>query len=803
MTKLPCLRAAVLFFLAPLAFAQQLTFGERIPLSNTYYTTEPAIGVLTANDVQPFMAWASPSAVRVTRLDGLSRVERPILDLGGVTDLDIVWTGSHFFVAAVTGRLGVDARIVGRLLDRNGEPAGEPLELATEADRPRLASNGTHIVLLYRTREEIRALRLGSTGTPLAPAEAITTRVTWGEVSNGHDIASNGRGFAALTVEGSTVQSTIFNQLGLVTRQATKSIYRLNSQSDASVALASNGEDYFGVWPNGSVLLGTLLEANGELGPPFGVVYIYTTALLRWPAVTFDGERYYAAVLDSAPGQATRANFAEVEPHIRAVEAQENAVLTAQESMPTLVSIHGRVLAGWRDLHTLGLKVRDLKNRTETETVVTIGANDQKLAAATTSNDGVLGIWTESSAGRRMVRTGIWKYDGGWIETEIVTSATPRLVASDGVEFAAVFLDSNGWSAYLLDREGRPLSSTGHIHGSEVFDLVFNGTSYVLAYRDAQGNAAVARFGRTGDVFSPVLVSVVGPADEIANMSLASDGRNVLVAWQRNRTEICFPVCDPVRETLSAMLLGPLLERLIPEDLPLAGEDSHHPKVAWDGDEYRTVWHTAQEFFAGTVTASGERLRITRRIADASPAHASRHDMDLVELGGAVAMTWKESAGPFLLITDTTAVPFDAPVAGPRAMTRMANGGAAFFGTEVRIAPPHHGAQRVVARFGDPVGPGPVADPPIVSAERDGNRVRVSWTPPSQPVRGYRLEYRRGDGSWNEYSRWFEQNQHELNWGDLRYGEPLAFRVRAVTEAGMSLYSVPAIVNIGKRRSSR
>src|SRR5687767_3702338 len=114
------------FAFAPTLFAQLPSFGTPFPLTNTRYGTAHGTPLLKTNGRDAFLFWTD-NHLRVTRLrKGERHVGRPVFDFPTSPDFtrfDVVWTGSHFVVAAEDWRA---TRIVGRIVDANGHPAGEP-----------------------------------------------------------------------------------------------------------------------------------------------------------------------------------------------------------------------------------------------------------------------------------------------------------------------------------------------------------------------------------------------------------------------------------------------------------------------------------------------------------------------------------------------------------------------------------------------------------------------------------------------------------------------------------------------------
>jgi hypothetical protein len=141
-------------------------------------------------------------------------------------------------------------------------------------------------------------------------------------------------------------------------------------------------------------------------------------------------------------------------------------------------------------------------------------------------------------------------------------------------------------------------------------------------------------------------------------------------------------------------------------------------------------------------------------------------------------------------------VRFDA-----RDVIALPAGHTTYLGLTASPAAPHHGASRLMLEIRS-VAAAP--DAPHVTLERTGSRFEIEWQPPAQPVHGYRVEYRIGDGSWNEIGRWFDAEERTATWSSLISGQTYAFRVRAFGDGGASGYSAPVTgTATGRRRSVR
>jgi hypothetical protein len=123
-----------------------------VPQTHTRYGAFGAEPRLTTNGQHAFLLWANESKVRATKLvDGEKRAGQPVLDVD-FGWFDVVWTGSHFLVAAYERRLNRD-EIRGRLLNTNGDPIGEPFTIVARYGRPRLAFDGARVLMVYDRSE--------------------------------------------------------------------------------------------------------------------------------------------------------------------------------------------------------------------------------------------------------------------------------------------------------------------------------------------------------------------------------------------------------------------------------------------------------------------------------------------------------------------------------------------------------------------------------------------------------------------------------------------------------------------------
>ncbi|HEX8619559.1 MAG TPA: hypothetical protein VF911_18410, partial [Thermoanaerobaculia bacterium] len=154
-------RILILLCCSTTLFAQASYFGAALPLTHTRYGASSGTPVLTSNGTDVFVLISAEHNLRMLRLGAPAPLARPLLD---ATDGDAVWTGSHFLIAG-----NAHGAIAGRLVDANGEPAGEPFTIVAQGSKPRLARDGDRLVLLYEhdgVQSQVLSLDGVASGTP-------------------------------------------------------------------------------------------------------------------------------------------------------------------------------------------------------------------------------------------------------------------------------------------------------------------------------------------------------------------------------------------------------------------------------------------------------------------------------------------------------------------------------------------------------------------------------------------------------------------------------------------------------------
>lgn len=791
------LRASIALLLllttSPLA-AQSLRVGEPVGLTNTRYGTVSAtVPQLATNGQDFFLFWQASTTIRVTKIvDGERRVGRTVIE-NATQNFHAIWTGTHFLVAAQTRQ----GSIAGRLLDGNGEAIGPAFTIVAGGHGPRLAAGSQGILLLYQKGETVlAAAMLTREGALVAGSEReLTAEPVYG--GNDYDVASNGNGFAAALATFDRITIWTFNGAG---RELTEQLIGLTPSSDRTVALASNGADYALVhgnstsWPRA-----ILLRADGSLGAPLTLDTATAEPVgTQHLSLTWTGTTWAAAYRGPQPSHGTiRVTHFDAPVQRNLGSEQMNGRVTTS----SIAAAQGRVLVSWVDQTDFIARVTALP--LAQPALVTYGAAAQVLLGTASSNESTLVVWRERVDGRLTLRAGVRHHDGHWLEREITDDPAQvpdsLIVKSDGHGFVLIS-PPRMWG---LDDRGR-VDWTNAQFPIRITDAVWNGSEYVVTTLENDDVLATRTLSTSG-VFGNPIPAVSGR--QATGAKLAFDGMRHLVVWTE-RLE-CPILCIPygtVRGTRLDANRQPAGEVDFGEP---AAEDLH---AIWDGRHYLVAWGPGQ--------LEGARVPAFANAPEPFPisGNLSASQLHMERVAGGAALVWAEQASTtssllnrriaFLPYGSNTPVGFtrDSGVAltGELRVEPLPNAGFAFLQSIVQPDAPHHGSTRVMMTAIAPLLP-QLPEAPRINAAADFGRLRVEWTAPSSPsIDGYRLEYRIGDGAWNEIEQWFDADELGiiLPWS-LRRGVPYSFRVRAIDESGASSYSRVAGANLPRRRAVR
>jgi hypothetical protein len=749
------------------AFAQVPPFGAPFPLANTRYGATSGKPLLRTDGKATFLFWGE-KPLYVTRLiAGERHLGRLVLD-NTIGEVDAVWIGDRFLVAGAVSR-GSRIDIVGRFVTPDGKGDGDPFTIAQNARSPRLAFDGTTILMMYSAS--------GANAVVLSRQGRFAGFVQ--RIGDGFLDLTAGRGrFAAVTTEGSGTQLVILDGTGRI------SLKRELSTRQDSWAVASDGERFLAV-TNAPEPTAMLFEPNGNL--------VRTTGFTEKTSAVF-------SLIDTAWTGSTWAIFYDAGGNTVVELDQAAAGFTSRHQFPgtggAITAFDFRVHAAWQDSTTLYATYLPVEaDRIES---VSYAAAKQELLAIASSADATLVVWKETIEGRATVYAGIRQRDGRWTERQIAqTGATSAIASSDGQRYV-VILDGKtllrlSATGILSPAEPKPspfltaqaIAWNGHTYG--VFGQVSSG-GYGMALLSTDGTWSDARLlmfpvpgcswlASNGDGFFATcntganLPPLIGsPLGGVQGVRFDSDGRAAEPPIQFLRSESVIPV--------------------------IGG-------IAYSGTRYIVAWNEAGNVMMayGTSSSFGKRSIATGAEGLVSVTNASpgawlgwtdtngRYNIALVAYDGAFI-------SPSIVDDDTTKPSVSR-------LATLTDGSVIRAFSSPRVEAPQYGEPHVMMQVGTfALSWAPHA--PSLIVKKVADNARLEWTAPPELVNGYRLEYAINDGVWAELEGWFDADRHTANfplpWSNVTY----TFRVRAFNDAGASEYSQPAsLILPPKRRAVR
>jgi hypothetical protein len=779
--------AAIALLIAPSLFAQSLFFGDPVPQTHTRYGTTGALPRLVSNGQEVFLFWATETKLRVTLLvDGQKRAGRPVLS-GNIVDFDAVWTGSYFLVAAVEQDAQGARHIRGRVVSASGEVISAPFTIVENGDTPSLTTDGARVLLTYNTQQEHASTLLRLDGTPATGAhiELLSAPAALDAA-----LATGGPGFVSIAAHAQSVTVTTFLSSGDIDDAA-----ELSSPAGPSrrVAAGSNGHDVLLVWTNGSAMMDwATVRANGDVS---GRSSLLGTNGATDVAVAWNGTRWVISFIASGKLQTRLFDGT--------TSAEAHAPVKALDTSPvSLVSLNGRTTAAWRGTGSgQPVLLRDIAGAGNGNEGA-FSAAEQTLHTTASAHDAALLVWSELRDGKRTLHAGIRTSDGNWRENRIGTVEEAVAAASDGTNFLVVRKSENGWSAVNINDSAEILASTPVIRTFTPTGITWDGSSWVVIGTSGGSKVYVARVMPWGVVSTPALIEQVPTTQSVENPRIAAGGGGFLAIWQDSHFTMCFPVCDPYESSLRGTRLTASLERVDPMSLEIAPDEALSPDLYWDGTRFQLFWldNGAVETRSLRPDAAGSG---TTRIAGAQ-VDTGKMRATLTLFGTAIT----SDDGEVLLIRNDELIVRYA-IGIPNSADALVNVGqdVAYVQAQRRDPMPYHGASHIFVQSGGllPRDTMPLA-PRIVRASmtENGRQMIVEWTPPLDEIRGYRLEYRVDDGTWNEFDAWFPATATWVSIEPWLDGVQYQFRIRAISDSGVSEYSTPATVRaLGRRRSMR
>lgn len=803
----------LLLFLSALPVFAQFADDIAFPLANTRYgpAGTPARAVIASSGNEFLLVWWTPASIRVTKaVPGVEkpRVGRPILpaEAGQFDEPAVVWTGSRFLVASNYGNA-----IVGRLLFANGEPAGEQFTILSNAYGPQLASNGSRILMLYRPREfggDVRVVSLASTGQVLGNDQLVTVG-DYTQAVRWYAIASNGSGFAAIVGDPDGVGIDTFKSDGtLATHFDAVGAVPFGTRAQRHVAIAGNSSNYLATWSEtGQPLRGALVAANGAITPT-GVIDsvpkptdTFEAPAISWNATRFDVAWIFGGAIKTA--------------HVTPAGVITQGPLTSARGFawPTLASGGGRTLLAWSERKAIFppveqnkegvvpnpfggiVNVRELGlQRFASEGYIGgYAAAEQILVAASSGIDSTLVVWIERTAEGESTWYGVRGRDGSWVEQRIAPEPRTVFTATDGRNFMIVTNAPTGALAMHIAPDGSQLEPMS-ISGLTPTGLTSNGTQYAVIGYDSGQNTIATLFTPTTVTVKNLLVRAAD-SGKVGDPIIASDGREFLVAWLTRAG--CQAPC-PVN--LQFLRLDNTLGRIDTTALSVPVETATELDAAWNGSSYGVAVINNGQIRLVTIPTRGQPTGMFN-VYEATGS--AERDVSIEAIGSRFAIGWREPAtetnrGVLVsnagvvenrLTLDTGHLSSTGPI-----LLAAPGGATAYVVSITNDGDPHHGAERVMMRIDAPT---PLPGAPRLQATVVGDAVRLEWTLPSGLVNGYRVEYRVGDGSWNELEGWLPPSERNGSLSGLPRNASYWFRVRAWSDAGTGPYSNEMLVVLG------
>ena len=746
-----------LFAQVPL-LAQVPPFGASFPAANTRYGSANGEPLLRTNGRDAFLFWTTGKSVLGTRLvPGEQHVSRPVLELPGGS-VDVAWAGDHFVAVATVPDPGASTRIEGRVLDRNGNATGESFPIVLSATEPRLAYNGSVLLLVYRRGTAYEAVPLDPFGRVAGESRTI------GDWSGGGSprLAASRTRFLATLPASNALHVVTFDSNGTPAGEA-----QFDVRSAIPAPVASDGDRFLiAARQPGAKMNALLVDANGTLirsrqvgTGALAVDTIWTGS--QWMLLWMEDD---ALKIAEANAEAT---FFQLHDGVSAA------------TVGSMTFANGRKFVAWKGASAIYASPLPL---TGPAAVQSFAANNQRLLATAASADATLAVWNENG-----VRIGIRKRDGSWRELAMTANAINVIAASDGRDFAVI----HDRTLMFFSPDGIPLRSA--IPLSYVATAIaWNGRDYLL-YTD-KGMALVSPSG----VLSPPVPASPTPF-AYGCSSMASDGDGflalcylpppvlILVSPPGGVAALRFDAAGHLLETivLRTGLTGPVLGG-----------------VAWTGRQYVAAWReNSSQVVAARIGSSTLQTQTV--------APNGRGFVSVVPARGGAYLGWSDTQlkSNIAFLGDDgqlTTRRIDTETATPdySRLHVLADGTLVRLFSAPSFSAPHYGQSHVSAQIGAfslPAAP----DAPLLTVRREGAIARLQWTEPPQTASSYRIEYAVNDGIWLALEDWLASDRRTLTfpleWSDATY----SFRVRALNDAGPSGYSYPVSLTPSKRRSAR
>ncbi|HYC88653.1 MAG TPA: fibronectin type III domain-containing protein [Thermoanaerobaculia bacterium] len=788
MNRLLPIAVVALTFVVTTPVLAAAAVGEPFLLTDTRYGPASGYPMLLSSGRDVTLFWNSGTRLRATRVGtGLSGPSHTVLKNSGADSYSAAWTGSHFLLVAGQANStssADDDRIVGQKIDSTGQPIGAPFVIIARGSQPRIAFDGTTVLMLYlpTDADQIHAIRLSPDGVPLQATSSPT-----GLSSYIQGLASNGRSFAAIASNRWERQVVLFDRGGAI-----RSTTPLATDDSGRALIATDGERY--LVADGSIgrLSTLLIEADGTAGPEIDLVP-RRGGVVHPTAATWSGSRWVVAYVDDPYNADETYAVAQLNGATRAVEAREEV----PGPVASMAASGGQLTLAWLPGDEIRLAQSSIAAGPSVTASVAPAA--QRLHGTASARHGTLVLWEE---GFRL-HAGVRGANGQWTENELpVYPAYAAAAASDGEGFAAIAQTMDGHRVLRLDRNGRLLGEPASVDWDPQ-QILWTGREYVL-YRSYHDLTA-ATLSRSGTLSAPRTVSLA--AIGASGVDLASNGDGFYAVWLAAAPFVTPPM--PPTGALGIRLRADLTPLDAAPTVFAAQEETYAATATWNGSQYVVAW-SGEKGLRVTRVSAHDGTAFAAQTVSTEPSYAVRlQTLD----GGDVLLDWQQWSDPLpqvvphLAFLSPGGFP-STPVALPRPDDRLGSdlqrvaalpGGRATL-VEAAVADDAavDGAVRlrmaVVSRDTLPQRP---AAPQLI-APAQGDVIELRWIAPPQAISGYRIEYRSNDGPWIETGPVLPAEQQSAS--IATQGRKVSFRVRAWNDAGPGAYSDAVVVNGAARR---
>jgi hypothetical protein len=386
-------------------------------------------------------------------------------------------------------------------------------------------------------------------------------------------------------------------------------------------SVAFDGTNYLVVWEDRRSndgydfdIYGVLVNQNGVVLNPAGIIVSNDPADQGSPSVAFDGTNYFVVWLDDRNGvmnydiYGARVNQAGI-----VIDTNGIAISTVpgDQTHPSVAFDRTNYFVGWLDNRSINY-VEIYGARVNQDGVV-LDPNGiylsnssywQSSFAIAFDETNYLVVWADYRSGSnfdiygaRMNQAGVILDTNGIPISTVPGDKYSISIAFDGTNYLVVWQDkrnSNNFDIYgarinqagvVLDPNGIAISATTYQEISP--SVAFAGTNYLVVWMDGRsGDYDIygARVNQSGTVLDPNGIAMSTELDAQCCPSIAFDGTNYFVVWHDYRNGGYTDIYGArVNQNCAILDTNGIL-------ISLAVNDQYSPSVAFDGTNYLVVW---------------------------------------------------------------------------------------------------------------------------------------------------------------------------------------------------------------------